>query len=431
MNIKDLHDIFSNKCKGKISTNTQDVVSESLFFAWKGENNDGNNYAAEALERGSLYVVVDNPDIVKDERYILVNDSMQTLQELAHFHRIQFDIPIVAVTGSNGKTTTKELIQATLSTEKKITATKGNLNNHVGVPLTILNINTETDIAIVEMGANHVGEIAKLCEIAHPNYGLITNIGRAHLGFFGGYEGVIRAKTELYRYLEKTGGTSFVNGSDQLLLEKSNTLEKITYLSEHSDYPTFSLKSNPYFSFGWNQQQIKTQLTGEYNLPNCSVAIAVAGYFGISEKNIVSSISKYKPDNQRSEIFQTEKGNSVIKDYYNANRSSIECALENLGSIETGKKKIVILGDIFELGEYEKEEHQAVVDIVASHSFDSVYLVGKAFSSVNSDDLNYEVFKNTDELISTLRGLKIEKSYILLKASHGMNFEKLFNEIDW
>ncbi len=431
MNIEKLYTIFNDECSSVASTDTRNLVPGSLFFALRGETYDGNTYAEEALKNGCNYAIVDNSEYVLNGRCILVSNSMQTLQDLAHHHRMKYEIPVLAITGSNGKTTTKELINSVLSTEKNVVATIGNLNNHVGVPLTLLAINDETNIAVIEMGANHVGEIAQLCEIAAPNYGLITNIGRAHLGFFGGFEGVVRAKTELFRYLEKMNGTSFVNGSDSLLLEKSNTEEKITYISEHSDYPVISLQSQPFVSLTWKDFEIQTQLTGEYNISNIAAAIAVGDYFAVSGKNIIDGIQNYEPKNERSEIIETENGNIIIKDYYNANRSSIECALENLAIIKIDKQKVVILGDIFELGEYEGEEHQSVVDTLAHYSFDLVYLVGNAFSKTNVRELEYKKFNTTDELIKYLRDKDFKNSYILLKASHGMNFKELFNENDW
>lgn len=411
-----------------ISTDTREFVSGSMFFAWKGGLVDGNDYVSEALEKGAAFVVMDNPEkTIDDARCLLVDEAMKMLQDLAHYHRMQFTIPVIGLTGSNGKTTTKELLAGVLETEKNIVATTGNLNNHVGVPKTLLQIRPETEIAIIEMGANHVGEIAGLCRIAHPTHGLITNIGRAHIGLFGGYENIIRAKTELYRYLEKSGGMSFVDGTDALLLRESNTESKITYGSAQSDYPVTSNNTMPLVSVNWNNHNIQTQLTGEYNISNIAAAIGVAGYFAVPDEYIVQAIEAYWPNNQRSEIVETKNGNTIIKDYYNANRSSMELALENLAAIQTDKPKIVILGDMFELGDYEMEDHIAVAELTTE--FDEVYLVGNAFSQVPLELDHVQTFETTNEVISALQKSPTEDSYILLKASQGMNFEKLFNEV--
>ena len=428
MNSEKLYKIFIKECKGKICTDTRAIVLESLFFALSGENYDGNKYAEQALELGCKYVVIDNYSYVRNEKYILVEDTAQTLVELAYYHRIQFNIPVIGITGSNGKTTTKELIATTLQTEKKITMTQGNLNNHIGVPLTLLTISDDTEIAIVEMGANHVGEIAFLCEIAKPTHGIITNIGRSHLGEFGGFDNVIRSKTELYRYLKNHQGTSFVNGLDEILLRASNTLEKITYLSKDSDYIISSKKTSPYVSLLWNNTLIKSHLSGEYNTMNIAAAIAIADYFGIDELNIKKGIESYLPKNNRSEIVETKNGNTIIKDYYNANRSSMELAIENIANIKTDKEKVLILGDMFELGEYEKEEHFAVVNKIAEYNcFDKVFLVGKAFSGLDISLQNFEQYKTTDEVIFALQKSPLQNSYILIKASNGMNFKSLFD----
>jgi UDP-N-acetylmuramoyl-tripeptide--D-alanyl-D-alanine ligase len=433
-NIKKLHELFL-KTKQKISTDTRDITKESIFFAWRGENENGNKYAEEALKKGASYVVVDDEKFYKkdDKRYIFVENSMETLIELAYFHRNQFNIPILAITGSNGKTTTKELIASVLNTEKEIIYTEGNLNNHIGVPKTLLKINKKTEIAIIEMGANHIGEIERLCKIAKPTHGIITNIGRAHLGLFGGYDGVIRAKSELYRFLENNGGTSFINGNDSLLLRLSNTDEKITYFSEDSDYPVYSKKTLPFVSLIWKRMNINSNLTGEYNTINISASIAVGSYFKISDENIKKGIENYIPKNSRSEIIKVKDENYVIKDFYNANGSSVELALKNLSEIETNKEKVAILGDMFELGEFAYDEHNKILETALSLGIDKIYLVGEIFYSLNYESKKTEkilkVFKNTDNIISSLQKEPIKNSFILLKASNGMNFKKLFKKL--
>lgn len=431
MSRENLYKIFIEECKGKVCTDTRNVTPRSIFFALSGDKHNGNTYAEQAIDLGCLYAVVDNPLYVLNEKYILVKNSIKALQELANDHRKQFDIPVIGLTGSNGKTTTKELISSVLEKEKNIIATEGNLNNHIGVPLTLLRIKKETEIVIIEMGANHVGEIAKLCEIAQPTHGMITNIGRAHLGLFGGFDGVVRAKTELYRYLEKIGGISFVNGMDKLLLEKSNTLEKITYLSENSEYPIFSQKTLPFVSLKWKQHTIQSNLTGEYNIDNIAAAISVAGYFGLSDENIISGIENYKPQNERSEIKETKKRNMIIKDYYNANRTSMECAIDNLVNIRTEKEKIVILGDMFDLADFSLEEHRAVVEYLLQSKIQNIILVGEYFYEVSGGYRKIMRYKTTDEAIAEIKKQKFKNYVILLKASQGMNFKKIFNEVDW
>jgi UDP-N-acetylmuramoyl-tripeptide--D-alanyl-D-alanine ligase len=436
MQIDKIYDLFINECNKEVCTDTRDIISGSLFFAWRGENINGNKYAEEALNNGALYVVVDDENFYKkdDKRYILTENSQELLAQLAKYHREQFNIPVIAITGSNGKTTTKELISSVLKTEKNIVVTSGNLNNHVGVPKTLLKINKDTEIAVVEMGANHVGEIDYLCSIAKPTYGLITNIGRAHLGLFGGFDGVVRAKSELYRYLEKHKGVSFVNGNDDLLLGLTNTDEKVTYLSTDSNYSVISKKTFPFFSAEWKDNTIKTKLTGEYNIMNISAAIAVGDYFGISFENIKKGIESYVPTNSRSEIIETENNNIVIKDFYNANASSMELALENLSQIKNNKEKIAILGDMFELGDFQEEEHRNVLEKAIIFGIDKIYIIGKIFSSLNiPEDIskNVYIFSNTSDAIFALQKSHIKNSNILLKASNGMNFKKLFDEINW
>lgn len=416
------------ECNYTISTDTRKISPGSVFFAWKGEKHDGNIFAEIALDLGCTYAVIDNPEYKKDERYILVEDSIKMLQDLAHHHRMKFDIPVIGLTGSNGKTTTKELITAVLETQKKVISTEGNLNNHVGVPKTLLRIRPDTEIAVIEMGANHIGEIADLCRIAHPTYGIITNIGRAHIGLFGGPMSILRAKTELYRYLDNSDGITFVNGDDELLLKESDSLEKITYTSLQSDYPVTILNSNTFFSCNWGDTKISSNLVGNYNLSNIACAIAVGDYFGIYSENIKKGIEHYIPQNERSEMIETKKGNVVIKDYYNANRTSMEIALQNFSDIKTNKDKIAILGDMFELGEYADEDHIAVLEKALSLDIDKVILIGSNFSKLETNSDKVFQFNNIENAITSLRDNDIH-AYILLKASQGMNFKKLFQDV--
>ncbi len=436
MEIRNLHEKFINECNGNISTDTKEIINGSMFFAWKGEYHDGNKYAEEALKLGCNYVVVDNPKFAfNNDKYILVNNSIDTLSRLANFHRNKFNIPVIAITGSNGKTTTKELVASVLKTEKNIIYPDKSFNNNIGVSKTLLKIIDSTEIAVIEIGANHVGEIAELCKIVNPTHGVITNIGRAHLGLFGGFDGVIRAKTELYRYLEEVNGTIFVNGLDNLLLEEANTNEKITYLSKDSDYPVSSNKSFPLFSFTWKDFYVKTNLTGEYNIANIAVAIAIGSYFKLKDKNVLLGIKSYKPRNSRSEIIETNKGNIVIKDYYNANRSSMELALENLSDIQVEKTKIAILGEMKELGNFALDEHIAVVNKAIDVGIDKIILVGDIFSNLELKYDNILQYKNINDVIEYLEKLEINNSIILLKSSRGPNpipaFQEIFDKIDW
>lgn len=435
MNIETIYKKFIEECNGQISTDTRGVIEGSLFFAWKGECDDGNKYAEEALMLGCSYVVMDNPGFALSDRCILVDNSMDTLGKLANFHRNQFNIPVIAITGSNGKTTTKELVASVLKTEKNIIAPEKSLNNQIGVSKTLLKITQDTEIAVIEMGANHIGEIAELCEIVNPNHGIITNVGRAHLGLFGGFDGVVRTKTELYRYIEKTDGTIFINGLDDILLNESNAEKKITYLSNNSDYPVMSKKTFPLFSLIWRGNTIKTNLTGEYNISNIAAAIAVGGYFKLKDKNIISGIKNYKPDNARSEIFISEKENIIIKDYYNANRNSMELSLENLSSIHPNKKKIAVLGDMGELGDFAIEEHLAVLNKAIDLDINDIILVGDIFSKLGVCNQNVSHYVNINDAILYLNKLDMNDSVILLKSSRGPNptpaFEKIFKNVNW
>lgn len=432
--ISDIYQKFINECKQDISTDSRQVIPGSLFFAWKGENDDGNKYAQAALEAGCRYAIVDNPQYAVNDRYILVSDGIKTLQELSIYHREQFNIPVVAIGGSNGKTTTKELAQSVLQTEKKIVASFGSENNHVGVPKTLLRITKETEIALVEIGANHLGEIKDLCEMVKPSHGLITNVGRDHIGFFGGADAILRANLELYEYLKQHNGEIFVNRDDPVLIQHLPQGSKVFFYgpSAGKGYAILSQKTSPFFSYQWKQYTNTTQITGEYNLSNVAAATALGIYFGIQDQNVLKGIAEYTPTTNRSRIIETEKGNIVIKDFYNANRTSMEHALDNLGNIKKkypDKKTIAILGDMFELGDFSIEEHEAVVHKAEEISLDKLILVGYEFGKTKSK-LAQKV-SDTSRSIEYLQKLNFENSIILLKASNAMNFQKLSEEIKW
>jgi len=421
------------ECDLEFSIDTRDIKPGGIFFALAGELTDGHDYLNQAFSAGAQYVVVDRPECVINSAYLLVQDVLSSLQELAHYHRMQRDIPVIGLTGSNGKTTTKELIAAVLGTEKNIIATEGNLNNHIGVPLTLLRIRPETEIAVIEMGANHVGEIKFLCDIAAPNYGLITNIGRAHIGLFGSFNNIIRGKTELYRYLESHRGTIFVHGDNQILMNERGNGDVHIYSTEEegADMYVTAGKLSPLVCVIWRELSIQSQLTGAYNIDNITAAICVGEYFSISEKSVHSAIESYTPSNERSELVITARGNMIIKDYYNANTNSMVLALENIHKIETDRKKIVILGDMFEMGDFTQEEHTTVLQTATGYGFDHVYLAGKDFYSVSIGREDITAYRTTVELLDFLQTQSFENYLVLIKASQGMKFKNIFEGIDW
>jgi len=432
MNIKDLYEKFI-ECSQKISTDTRTNISGSLFFAWKGDLTDGNNYIKKAFENGAEYVVCDNPGDAVSEKCIVVENTIKTLQDLARYHRSLFNIPIIAIGGSNGKTTTKELLASVLKQEKEIISSFGSLNNHTGVPLTLLRISGSTDIAIIEMGANHVGEIAELCTIALPTHGVVTNIGRDHIGLFGSSDAILTANLELYYYLKNNNGYIFVNKNDidlgKYLGDTRHLFYGVGLLGENG---ITSLQTIPYVSGQWKSHTIKTHLTGEYNLENIITAIAIAGYFDITDARIITGISEYKSTNNRSEILQTSKDTIVIKDFYNANRTSMELSLNNLAEISRrypDHQSIAILGDMLELGNYSSTEHTAVLDHAKTIGIQEIITIGPEFSQINISSQNN--YKDVDDAIEKISSRNFEKKCILLKASNGTNLEKLFNAIDW
>lgn len=410
-----LHQLFLKQ--KLVSTDTRKINPGCIFFALKGENFDANSFAAEALEKGAAYVVIDNKDYWKeDSKYILVNDVLKTLQELAHIHRMYLNLPILSLTGSNGKTTTKELINVVLSQKFKTVATQGNLNNHIGVPLTLLSMDESTEIGIVEMGANHFGEIAGLSKIAAPNFGYITNFGKAHLEGFGSLEGVIKAKSELYDYLKSNQGTAFVNQNDTTQIEKTENqqrifLEKVALVENDSEFVTVQYKD----------VVIKTNLVGNYNVNNIEAAISIGTYFGVTINDIKNAIESFKPDNKRSQWI--EKGYcKIILDAYNANPTSMEAAIVNFSKNET-IDKIVILGDMFELGEKSAEEHQNMLNLVENAGFGKAIFIGERFYQTKSASAvkygSFEDFKQ-EFLKSNFDG-----KTILIKGSRGMALERV------
>ncbi len=421
MDIEKLHKIFL--ASEGISTDTRLIKKNQLFFALKGENFDGNKYAGLAIEKGAAYVIVDNPDVAKGDKYILLDDVLKSLQQLAVFHRKYLNIPILGITGTNGKTTTKELINAVLQKKFKTFATQGNLNNHIGVPLTILSMDKSTEFGIIEMGANHPGEIAFLASIAQPDYGLITNIGKAHLEGFGSFEGVKKTKNELYVYIAENNGNLFVNADDDLLMKLSANIRRILYGKSVDKNEQFQIVENDIFlTIRWNNLSVKTQLVGNYNFYNVLAAISIGRYFNVSENKLISAIQEYVPKNNRSQ-FQQTANNKLIVDVYNANPVSMKLAIENFHKINAGNK-LLLLGDLLELGNVSADEHQKILDLVKILNFPKACFVGNEFYRFSKSNYPYRFFKTADELNQYLTKEKIKEHTVLLKASRGIKLEK-------
>ena len=413
-----------------ICTDTRSIVKDCLFFALKGENFDANSFAEQALANGAAHAIIDNPAYSIDERCILVPDVLTALQELAKYHREQLNIPVIGLTGSNGKTTTKELINAVLSEKYKTFATKGNLNNHIGVPLSLLSLTRDTEIAVIEMGANHQKEIEFLCELAQPTHGLITNIGMAHLDGFGGFEGVKKGKAELYTYLKKHDGTAFINRDNPHLLEMTAVAEltKTVYYGTEVNNTISGklLKTDPFLDLFWTDQvrshHVQTQLTGAYNFENMLAAICISHFFGLTAEQINTGLSGYQPKNNRSQLSKTDK-NTVICDFYNANPSSMTAALANIESL-SADKKVVIIGDMFELGNESAAQHQLIISEAENTNVATLIFIGKYFYEQKGDHRGH-FFQNPAEAKAFLEQASIEDSLVLLKGSRGMALEQL------
>ncbi len=423
MTIAAIHALFLQSTA--VVIDTKKIIPHAFFVALKGERFDANTFAAEALQLGAAYVLIDNPNYYIDERTILVVDGLQTLQDLAKFHRQFLGIPIIALTGSNGKTTTKELIHAVLSQQYTCAATVGNLNNHIGVPLTLLSFNQTTEIGIVEMGANHQKEIEFLCELATPDYGYITNFGKAHLEGFGGVAGVIKGKSEMYSYLLANHKTAFVNADDPIQLEKTTSITRFTFSSikATSDVVVHSVSANPFVSLTFHDTTISSQLIGLYNSSNICAAIAIGNYFKVKDQDIKQAIELYVPDNNRSQII-TKGSTEIILDAYNANPSSMAVAVANFAQLNRDSK-IMILGDMFELGEESASEHAALVQLVAQTTIPMTYFVGPALFAQQLSLPTMRFFATYIEFEQFYKSQHIESSLILIKGSRGMALERL------
>ncbi len=426
MNIQELYTCFL-QCSS-VSTDTRKIAADSLFVALKGDNFDANTFAAEALAKGARYVVIDNPEYHSGGNTLLVDNSLEALQQLATYHRKQLGLPVIALTGSNGKTTTKELINAVLSQKYTTTATIGNLNNHIGVPLTLLSFTKETEIGIVEMGANHQKEIEFLCTIAEPNFGYITNFGKAHLEGFGGYEGVIKGKSELYAYLEQHTKTAFVNLDDPIQREKTEKLPRFTFATEsyNCDVRIDGIGASPMVTLNYKGLEIKSNLIGSYNAANICAAIAIGTYFRVSDEKIKAAIEGYIPSNNRSQLIE-KNSNRIILDAYNANPSSMAAAIANFTQLEGDK--IAILGDMFELGDESHEEHHKLVALMAKEHNIETYFVGKDFYANRTDDGNLLFFKDYSEFSNYFVNIRPQDKVILIKGSRGMALERILEVI--
>ena len=413
----------------KISTDTRKIEKDSIFFALKGPNFNANEFAEEALEKGASMVVIDEEQYKKDERFILVENVLEALQNLARHHRDQLNIAVIGLTGSNGKTTTKELINAVLSKSFNVLATKGNLNNHIGVPLTLLSITEEHEVAIIEMGANHVGEIQQLCSIAKPTHGLITNIGKAHLEGFGGYEGVIRAKSELYHHLIRTSGVVWINSKNEVLRNMAKRfLNPLFYPQKGDYYHCEFIDASPFVELkAENRKLIKTNIIGKYNFENIAAALCIGKYFGVPEEKANEAIAEYVPQNNRSQI--VKKGtNTIILDAYNANPSSMASALENLAQMNADHK-VAILGDMKELGPESISEHEKLGADLSGKHFTDVYLCGDLIQAAQKHVPHARYFKSKAELIQAIKDHHFDQYVILIKASRSLGLEEIVEYI--
>lgn len=419
MNIVELYEIY--KHYPSVQTDTRKLKKGDLFFALRGPHFNANAFAETALANGAAYAVIDDAQYNTHANMILVEDALQTLQQLALYHRNQFSIPFIGITGSNGKTTTKELIHAVIGAKFKTYTTYGNLNNHIGVPLTILKIGMDAEMAVIEMGANHIGEIASYCEYARPDHGLITNIGKAHLEGFGSPEGVRKGKGELFDHLRSNGGIAFVMWDYKYLREMSKGIKKvIRYGTTNADVTGSVLQSEPFLEILAEEVVIRTKLVGSYNLPNVLAAVAIGRYFNIDMHRIKDALENYTPSNSRSQLIERD-GNKYILDAYNANPSSMKVAIENFEKISSNNK-ILVLGAMAELGEQSQAEHLEIIRLIQQYEWKDVILVGGDFLKVKGP---YKTFDDSLTAAGWLKNQKIKNSYFLIKGSRSMQMERL------
>jgi len=428
MKISELYEIYRRY--PFITTDTRKHLANSIFFALKGENFDGNTYIEQALELGCAYAVGDDPNLPTNKHHIIVvENTLQTLQELARFHRRALQIPVIGITGTNGKTTTKELIAAVLSSKYNVLYTQGNLNNHIGVPLSLLSITKKHEMAVIEMGASHLGEIAELAAIAEPDYGLITNVGKAHLEGFGSFENVIKTKSELYHFLGKTGGKIFINRDNPYLNAIPCDAEKIYYGVQPGVFVRGEIVENDslFLNLKWfaGQQdyEVKTRLTGNYNFENILAAVATGVYFDVEPDKICKALSNYSPQNNRSQLLETSK-NHLIIDAYNANPTSMLVSLENFSRLKT-LPKIIILGEMKELGKESDSEHQKILDYIEKKQFEKVFLCGEIFSGLSNE--KYLSFPHINQLTEHLKNEDLKGYYIMIKGSRAIQLEQVID----
>ena len=426
MTINELYKIYQKH--PQITTDSRFAPKSGLFFALKGEHFDGNVFAQNAIENGCAYAIIDNPKFYKSKKCILVEDALSTLQQLAYYHRQQLKIPVIGITGTNGKTTTKELLASVLSEKYNVAYTQGNLNNHIGVPLTILSFTENTALGIVEMGANHLGEIKNLCAIADPGYGLITNIGKAHLEGFRTFDNIIKTKNELYDYVAHNNGQVFYNAKDQivsqLIIGNNNA---VSYGDQKKSKVYGIIKKSGIFLkleavIEKKTYTIETKLIGDYNIDNVLAAIAIGNYFNVDDKKIIKAIERYKPDNNRSQFFKT-KNNSLFLDAYNANPTSVKAAIKNFEQLDVPHKSL-ILGDMFELGDNALNDHYDVINNIDHKNYENIFLVGELFATLKVDEHILQ-FANVDLFKNWLNKNPVKGSNILIKGSRGNRLERI------
>lgn len=427
MNTDFLYQLFLNSTG--ISTDTRKITPGSLFFALRGPNFNANTFALEALQKGAAYAIIDDETYAHDSRCICVDNTLESLQQLARHHRRQLNIPVIAIVGSNGKTTTKELITSCLSTTFNVWATPGNLNNHIGLPLTLLQLTPEHEVAVIEMGANHIGENEVLCNIAEPTLGIVTNNGMDHLEGFGDIEGVAKSNSELYYFLLKNNGLAFVNAHDEWLVRMSARLNtRITYAANtvsreiQANIIGVASQLQPNIQFSFQEVIGHSVLSGDYNFDNIMAAIAISTHLGVSAINAVKGISDYTPKNNRSQWIQ-KTSSQIFMDAYNANPSSMEAALRNFAAIEGPLPKMVIMGDMFEMGQYAASEHQRMVDLCKSLNFETIVIIGEHFMQTNHEGIH--AFSTTKETATWIEQLPVKNRLIFLKGSRGMKLETL------
>ena len=411
-----------------VTTDSRTITPGCVFVALKGEHFDGNDFALKVAEDGvAACVIADRKDLPRHDRLFVVDDSLKALQELAKYHRERLGMPIIGITGTNGKTTTKELVSAVLSKRYNIIFTQGNFNNQLGVPLTLLRIKPDTELAIVEMGASHPGDINELTNLGEPHFGLITNIGRAHLEGFGGFEGVIKTKNEMYQYIAAHHGLLFVNKDNELLMDLAKDINKVTYgTSEDTDVQGKILSANPYLSVEWNGYHIDTQLVGDYNFENVMAAICIGTYFKVDDNDIVEALSDYCPTNNRSQVIETGR-NRVVMDAYNANPTSMAHAIKNFRNI-CKDENLLILGDMRELGTESEQEHKNILELIRNLGFEKVYLVGSEFSKC-SESSEFVTFKDVEELAQYLGVHPVAGYDILVKGSNSIHLNKIIESL--